>query len=404
MEQETPKCTGGLESAIAGVSYTTKGERHEQGRLNKFAHLTFWVGNAKQAAEWYILRFGFEPWYYRGLETQCRDVVSHVVKNNDVVFEFQSPLNPNNEVYATFAGRHGDAVKDIAFNCDDVPAIIKKAGERGAKIVSEPETISDEFGSVVVAKLQTYGDVTHTLIDRSNYPADKFLPGYHLASEQRNFVVDPMSQKFPSTGLCFVDHCVGNQPNLEMENVTKWYENSLLFHRFWSVDDKMMHTEFSALRSVVVTNYDETIKLPINEPAPGKRKSQIQEYCDYNDGAGVQHIAIRTFDIITTLRALRARGMKFLKPPSTYYKTLRKNLANSSIKVVEDLDAIEELDILIDFDENGYLLQIFTLPVQDRPTLFIEIIQRRNHQGFGAGNFKALFQSIEDEQRLRQNL
>jgi len=201
-----------------------------------------------------------------------------------------------------------------------------------------------------------------------------------------------------------VDHVVGNQPDLHMEDAAKWYESNLLFHRFWSVDDTQMHTEFSALRSVVMANYEETVKMPINEPAPGKKKSQIQEYVDYYGTAGVQHIAIRSFDIIASITNMRARGVEFLNIPDSYYNVLRKRLANSPVKVKEDIDAIQKLKILIDYDDNGYLLQIFTKPLQDRPTVFIEVIQRHNHQGFGAGNFKALFECIELDQATRGNL
>jgi len=296
------------------------------------------------------------------------------------------------------------SVQDIAFNCEDVDSLVAKAIEGGATVVQEPVTISDEFGSVRKAVIRTYGDVCHTLLDRSNFPADRHLPSYQPSKSQKNYNMDPVSSKLVGVGLEFVDHCVGNQPNKGMEPVTQWYEKALLFHRFWSVDDTMMHTEYSALASCVVANFDETIKLPINEPAPGKRKSQIQEFCDFNGGAGVQHIALRSHDIISTITALRARGMLFLKPPRTYYKQLRENLALSKCKIKEDLDRIEELDILIDYDDNGYLLQIFTLPLQDRPTFFIEVIQRAGHNGFGAGNFKALFTSIELEQQLRGNL
>jgi len=220
-----------------------------------------------------------------------------------------------------------------------------------------------------------------------------------------NFDLKPISlTNLPKVGLKFVDHCVGNQPNDSMESVTQWYEKSLLFHRFWSVDDKQIHTEYSSLRSIVVTNWDETIKMPINEPAPGKRKSQIQEYIDYYGGPGIQHIALNTDNIIESLQALRARGMEFLRTPDTYYDQLRTNLKSSKVKILEDLDVIQKLNILVDYDDSGYLLQIFTKPLQDRPTLFLEVIQRRNHNGFGAGNFKALFEAIELEQQLRGNL
>lgn len=225
------------------------------------------------------------------------------------------------------------------------------------------------------------------------------MPGFRLTNTK-----DPLSTLLPSPGLLFVDHVVGNQPNDSMIPACDWYEKMLDFHRFWSVDDKQMHSEFSALRSIVMTDWDESIKMPINEPAPGKRKSQIQEYVEYHGGAGVQHIALRTNDIIVTLRNLRARGLEFLSVPATYYEDVRKRLAKSQLKVDEDLTTLQELNILIDFDENGYLLQIFSKPVEDRPTLFFEVIQRHNHTGFGAGNFKALFEAIEREQELRGNL
>lgn len=208
----------------------------------------------------------------------------------------------------------------------------------------------------------------------------------------------------PPVGLQFVDHCVGNQPDDEMESATKWYEKVLQFHRFWSVDDSQIHTEYSALRSIVVTNYEETIKMPINEPAPGLRKSQIQEYVDYYGGAGIQHIALNTNDIITAVSNLSKRGLEFLSVPDTYYHKLKEEMAKCGTVVEEDFNKLRELKILIDYDENGYLLQIFTKPMQDRPTLFFEVIQRHNHNGFGAGNFKALFEAIEADQAERGNL
>jgi len=204
--------------------------------------------------------------------------------------------------------------------------------------------------------------------------------------------------------LDFVDHVVGNQPDLEMESASDWYLKSLMFHRFWSVDDSQIHTQYSALRSIVVTNYEETIKMPINEPATGLKKSQIQEYVDYYGGAGVQHIALNTSDIITAIRHLKQRGAQFLKVPASYYNALRENLKKSKIVVTEDMDVLQELSILVDYDENGYLLQLFSKPMQDRPTVFLEVIQRHNHQGFGAGNFKALFEAIELDQEARGNL
>ncbi|XP_059163200.1 4-hydroxyphenylpyruvate dioxygenase-like [Physella acuta] len=381
------------------TSYTDKGPKPEAGRFITFDHITFWVGNAKQAASHYCTRLGFEPFMYKGLETGSREVASHVVKQNKILFVFQSMLEPNKPAdMGHHLVRHGDGVKDVAFEVEDLDAIVKKAKSRGAVVVRDVWEESDQYGKVRMATVQTYGDTTHTLIDRSNYKGP-FLPGY-----KETTVTDPLSKLLPQCGLLHVDHIVGNQPDLQMNDAVDWYEKNLMFHRFWSVDDKQLSTEFSALRSIVVTNYEETIKMPINEPAPGKRKSQIQEYVDYYGGAGVQHIAMRSNNIIESITNLRARGQQFLEIPATYYKTLRENLKNAQIKVTEDLDELQKLHILIDFDENGYLLQIFTKNMQDRPTLFLEVIQRHNHQGFGAGNFKSLFEAIEADQNERGNL
>ncbi|RWS04895.1 4-hydroxyphenylpyruvate dioxygenase-like protein [Dinothrombium tinctorium] len=377
------------------TSYTNKGPKPENGRFLCFDHVTFWVGNAKQAASYYCVHFGFEPFAYRGLETGSREVVSHAVRQNKIIFVFESALTPGNQVMGNHLVTHGDGVKDIAFAVEDLDAIVAKAKDRGASIVKDVWEESDEHGKVRYAVVKTYGDTTHTLIERTHYKG-LFLPGF-----QKPFMALSVLSKLPEVGLNFLDHCVGNQPNNTMENVTRWYEDSLQFHRFWSVDDKQVHTKYSALRSIVVTNYDETIKMPINEPAEGLKKSQIQEYIDYYGGAGVQHIALNTSDII---KALRERGMEFLQTPHKYYEQLRHRLSSSKVKISEDLNELEKLSILIDFDDNGYLLQIFTKPLQDRPTVFLEVIQRHNHTGFGAGNFKALFEAIEYEQQLRGNL
>lgn len=383
------------------TSYTDKGAKPEVGRYLGFDHATFWVGNAKQAASFYTVRMGFEPLAYKGLETGERDVVAHAVRQNDVVFIFKSALNPGNKEIGEHLTKHGDGVKDVAFNVVDCRGIYKRAVERGAKSVREPWEEKDEHGTVVFARVQTYGDTTHTFLERTDYNGtDKnFLPGYKPADKN-----DPLLAKLPHVGLEVIDHCVGNQPDNEMENVASWYTNILAFHRFWSVDDKQMHTEYSALRSIVVTDYDEVIKMPINEPAPGKRKSQIQEYVDYYGGPGVQHIALRTPNVIEAVEAARERGLDFLTPPATYYDDLIERLKGSKVEIKESMDVIRKNCILVDFDDNGYLLQIFTKPCQDRPTLFIEFIQRCNHSGFGAGNFKALFEAIEKDQKARGNL
>uniref|UniRef100_A0A3Q3GBG6 4-hydroxyphenylpyruvate dioxygenase n=1 Tax=Labrus bergylta TaxID=56723 RepID=A0A3Q3GBG6_9LABR len=314
-------------------------------------------GNAKQAASFYCNKLGFEPLAYQGLETGSRDVVSHAVRQGKIIYVFSSALNPGNKEMGDHLVKHGDGVKDIAFTVQDCDFLVQKARERGAVIIKEPHTLEDKQGKVRLAVLQTYGDTTHTFVERTGYTG-LFLPGFNPP-----LFKDPLLSKLPSGKLDFIDHVVGNQPDDEMVPVVEWYQRNLLFHRFWSVDDKQLQTEFSALRSIVVANYEETVKMPINEPAMGKRKSQIQEYVEYYGGPGVQHIAMNTSDIITA-----------------------------------------ELKILVDFDDNGYLLQIFTKPVQDRPTVFLEVIQRHNHQGFGAGNFKSLFQAIEADQHARGNL
>jgi len=379
------------------TSYERKGEAPEL-RYKGFDHVHFWVSNAKQAAAWYVLRMGFEYLAYRGLETGSRDVATWVVKQNDIIFAFSSPLNPTKNELGERIAIRGDAVKDIAFAVDDVRKIYAKAIERGAKSVLAPTELKDEHGSVWIATIQTYGDTVHTFVERQNYKG-VFLPGYQPLTH-----TDPLSSLLPSPNVRYIDHIVGNQGDGEMEGVAKWYENVLDFHRFWSVDDKQIHTEYSSLRSIVVTDWDERIKMPINEPAEGKKKSQIQEYVEYHGGAGVQHIALETPDIIHTVTTMRKRGTEFLTVPRAYYDNLRKRLEKSPVQIKEDLNKIAELDILVDFDDKGYLLQIFTKPVEDRPTLFYEIIQRHNHNGFGAGNFKALFESIEREQALRGNL
>uniref|UniRef100_A0A8D2LM48 4-hydroxyphenylpyruvate dioxygenase n=1 Tax=Varanus komodoensis TaxID=61221 RepID=A0A8D2LM48_VARKO len=356
------------------TSYTDKGQKPDRGRFLHFHSLTFWVGNAKQAASFYCNKMGFEEYAYRGLETGSREVASHVVKQDKIIFVFSSALNPGNQEMGEHLVHHGDGVKDIAFEVEDCDSIVQKARERGAKVVKEPWIEEDKYGKVKFAVVQTYGDTTHTLIEKMDYKG-LFLPGF-----EPPLFRDPALKHLPPGKLNFIDHVVGNQPDQEMVPVAEWYQRNLMFHRFWSVDDKQLHTAFSALRSIVVANYEETIKMPINEPAMGKKKSQIQ------------------------ITNLKGRGMEFMSVPSTYYQKLRERLKSAKIKVKENIDILEDLKILVDFDEKGYLLQIFTKPVQDRPTVFLEVIQRHNHQGFGAGNFKSLFEAIETDQDARGNL
>ncbi|XP_021934058.1 4-hydroxyphenylpyruvate dioxygenase isoform X2 [Zootermopsis nevadensis] len=380
------------------TTYTNKGPKPDKGRFLHFDHLTFWVGNAKQAASYYCTRLGFEPMAYQGLETGSRKVSAHVVRQNQIVFVFTSAYEPDNDEIGRHLVRHGDGVKDVAFTVEDLDSIVERAKQHGAKIIKDIWEESDEGGTVRFARVQTYGDTTHTFVERSDYNG-LFLPGYKEPLQE-----DVLCKKLPPGRLDFVDHVVGNQPDQGMVPTADWYEKNLMFHRFWSVDDSQIHSHYSALRSIVMTNWEETIKIPINEPAPGKKKSQIEEYVDYYGGAGVQHIALNTQDIIGAIRNLRERGQEFLQVPDTYYEILRERLKADKVNLIEDLDVLQELKILVDYDENGYLLQIFTKNMQDRPTLFLEVIQRHNHNGFGAGNFKALFEAIEVEQFQRGNL
>ncbi|KAK9329892.1 Glyoxalase/Bleomycin resistance protein/Dihydroxybiphenyl dioxygenase [Lipomyces starkeyi] len=374
-----------------------------------YHHIKWYVGNAKQAASYYVTRMGFCPVAYKGLETGSRAIVSHVIANGRVTFEFVSVLKNKGkdreegiliqEINQHLAD-HGDAVKDVAFEVDDIYAVWNYISKHGAKLISPPTELSDEYGTVIIAKIATYGDTTHSLIQCAGYTG-AFLPGYSTTVYPST---DPVEVLLPSVNLVNIDHSVGNQDWNQMEDICEYYENALGFHRFWSVDDKDIFTEFSALKSIVMASPNDIIKMPINEPAIGKKKSQIEEFIEFYGGAGVQHIALRTQNIIETITNMKARGVEFISVPSTYYEQMRIRLSNSSIKITENFTTLEKLNILIDFDESGYLLQLFTKPLMDRPTAFIEIIQRNNFEGFGAGNFKSLFESIELEQAKRGNL
>ncbi|KAG5918252.1 hypothetical protein E4U42_006936 [Claviceps africana] len=382
-----------------------------------YDHVTWWVGNAKQAAAYYVHLFGFEHVAYRGLETGSRYFASYVVANRDVRFVFTSPLRsaahlPDGEAMTpedlqllrdmhAHLERHGDAVKDVAFAVDDVEGVYRKAVGEGAVAVQEPRVLLDDDrdGGVVTAVIRTYGDTTHTLVQRGRY-SGPFLPGFRAATNS------PATVRAPDVRLVRIDHCVGNQDWDGMVSACAFYERCLSFHRFWSVDDKQICTDFSALSSIVMASPNNLVKMPINEPAAGKKKSQIEEYVLFNAGPGVQHIALLTHDIIDAVTSLRARGVEFIAVPPSYYHTMRQRLKTErrSWALREDLDTLERLNILIDYDEGGYLLQLFTKPLMDRPTVFIEIIQRNDFDGFGAGNFKSLFEAIEREQAERGNL
>ncbi|MCK6622134.1 MAG: 4-hydroxyphenylpyruvate dioxygenase [Calditrichaceae bacterium] len=352
-------------------------------------HVLFIVGNARQAAHYYQTVFGFEPIAYSGLETGDREKAAYVLKQNKIRFVFVSPYKANSPLNVHLM-LHGDGVRDVAFWVDDARAAWEYTTSRGAISHLPPTTYEDKHGKVTLASIHTYGDTLHTFVERSRYEG-AFLPGY---------VPYQSKTKTCPVNLNFVDHFVGNQPEGEMVKIAEWYENVLGFHRFWTVDDKDISTEYSALRSIVVTNDNERIKMPINRPAAGLKKSQIQEYVEYYNGPGVQHIAMDTKDIVSTVGMLRENGVEFLETPETYYEVVADRVG----KIDENLAILREYGILIDRDEHGYLLQIFTKPVQDRPTLFYEIIQRKGCSGFGKGNFKALFESIEREQARRGNL
>ncbi|KAK7187073.1 hypothetical protein DPSP01_005869 [Paraphaeosphaeria sporulosa] len=378
-----------------------------------YHHVHWYVGNAKQAASFYVTRMGFERVAYRGLETGSRSVASHVVRNGHVTFVLTSPLRGLkqssrfseedakllHEIHE-HQERHGDAVKDVAFEVDNLDAIYSSAVSAGAESISAPHTLADSHGTVRLATIKTYGDTTHTLIEKPSSYTGVFLPGYAPAPS----VSDSLSKFLPPVLLSNIDHCVGNQDWDEMDNICDYYERVLGFHRFWSVDDKDICTEYSALKSVVMSSPNDVVKMPINEPAHGKKQSQIEEYVDFYGGPGVQHIALRTDNIIRDITNLKARGVEFIKVPETYYAAMRQRLKSKGMRLEEDFEVLQSLDILIDFDEGGYLLQLFTKHLMDRPTVFIEIIQRNNFDGFGAGNFKSLFEAIEREQELRGNL
>lgn len=400
------------------TSEYTNGAVSDLPNFRGYDHITWYVGNAKQAASYYTTRLGFYTIAYKGLETGSRYIASYVVASGDIRFVLTSPIKSYacieeddpisyedrqllKEIHEHLE-KHGDAVKDVAFEVDNVEGVYRQAVEQGAASVETPRRKSDEDGSVTTAVIRTYGDTTHTLISRDSYDG-VFLPGYKSIPGSK---VDPLQRLLPSVTLEQIDHCVGNQDWGAMEAACEYYEKCLSFHRFWSVDDSQISTEFSALNSIVMASPNNVVKMPINEPAPGKKKSQIEEYVDFYEGAGVQHIALRTNDIIAAVTNMRARGVEFINVPETYYNTMRQRLKTDkrSWKLQEDFDAIQRLNILIDFDEGGYLLQLFTKPLMDRPTVFIEIIQRNDFDGFGAGNFKSLFEAIEREQAERGNL
>ncbi len=352
-----------------------------------FDRMEFYVGNARQAAYFYNKCFGFDIVAYRGPETGSPDVSSYVLKQNDITFVLSAALTPDHPI-ADHVRRHGDGIKDIGFRASNVEAALQQAEQRGAKVVHAKASLEDDFGRVEKATIATYGDTTHTFINREGYQGI-FEPGFqafHLPAA--------------TAGLKRVDHIVGNVPKGKMTNWVQYYESVFGFYVLRHFDEKDISTQYSALVSKVMANRSGTVKLPINEPAEGLRKSQIQEYLDFYTSAGVQHMAIATDDILTTVRQLRENGVGLMTVPDSYYEEARVRVG----QIDEPIEELAKLGILVDRDESGYLLQIFTQPLQDRPTFFFEIIQRHGAEGFGKGNFKALFEAIERDQALRGNL
>ena len=361
--------------------------------LRKIDHVRFFVGNARQSAFFYRNAFGFDVVAYAGLETKVRHEAGYVLRQGEITFVLTSPLSkehPESQRLIT----HGDGVMDIALDVPNVTAAFEMAMSRGATPVSPPTARDDEFGVFETATIRAYGDTTHSFINRERYRG-VFAPGYKPIDPER---YDPVTEK--PVGLAAIDHIVGNVEEGKMNEWVEFYRKILGFKQLVSFDDKDISTEYSALMSKVVQNGTGRIKFPINEPAQGKRRSQIDEYLQYYGGPGVQHIALITGDIVKTVRAMRANDVSFLRVPKTYYDSLLDRVG----PIREDLSELAELGILVDKDDEGYMLQIFTKPVADRPTLFFEVIQRRGSKSFGKGNFKALFESIEREQALRGSL
>lgn len=353
-------------------------------------YVELYVGNAKQAAYYYMSAFGFQALAYAGPETGIKDKASYVVRQNKLTLMLTTPLRANNPI-ADHIYKHGDGVKVIALKVDNATDAHEQTVKRGANSYLEPVSLKDVDGAIVLSGIHTYGDTVHLFVERKNYNG-VFMPGYQAWSNPYFKPAD--------TGLLYVDHCVGNVDWNGMNKWVKFYEDVMGFKNILSFDDNDISTEYSALMSKVMSNGNGFVKFPINEPAEGKKKSQVEEYLEFYQGEGVQHVAMATNDIVKTITELRNRGVEFLKVPTSYYDDLIARVGH----IDEDLEPLKELGILVDRDDEGYLLQLFTKPVEDRPTLFFEIIQRKGAKSFGKGNFKALFEAIEREQGARGNL
>ncbi|PZC82108.1 hypothetical protein B5X24_HaOG211198 [Helicoverpa armigera] len=364
-----------------------KNQKRAEGKVLNFDHLVFWVANAKTASTYFITRLGFKPLAIREA-TESRPVQSYAVRSNQITIIFESPTTSGNEISKDITA-HGDFVKDVAFEVQDLDELVRRAREGGAEIVKGVTEEKDKHGAVRYAVLKTYGDNTHTLIDRSKYKGT-LLPGYEPVAD------DVLNKSLPATNLMFIDHVEGNMADGTLEDSVAWYEKNLNMHRFWCVDYKHDLVPYSCINSASVINRDENVLLSMNEAAKGLRPtSKATEFVKALGASGVEHIALYTDDIVATMRNLKARGADILSWPPTYYDLIREKLKHSSVKVNESIEALQEQNILIDFDERGYMLQAFTKHLQARPTVFIEILQRRNHRGFGAMNYKWVFEAFE---------
>lgn len=352
-------------------------------------YVEFYVGNAKQAAHFYKTAFGFQSLAYAGPETGIKDRASYAVRQNKLTLVLTTPLRSGNSM-ADHIYKHGDGIKVLALRVNDARSAWQETTRRGGVSCLEPQQLKDEHGEVVISGINAYGDTIHLFVERKNYDGP-FMPGYREWKSDYN----P-----PSTGLLYVDHCVGNVGWNQMNKWVKFYEDVMGFRNILSFDDNDISTEYSALMSKVMSAGNGFVKFPINEPAEGKKKSQVEEYLEFYDGEGCQHVAMATNNIVETVSDLQQRGVEFLKVPTTYYDDLQDRVG----KIDEDIESLKNLGILVDRDDEGYLLQIFSKPVEDRPTLFFEIIQRKGAKSFGKGNFKALFEAIEREQEARGNL
>ena len=352
-------------------------------------YVEFYVGNAKQAAHFYKTAFGFKSLAYAGPETGIKDKVSYAIRQNKLTFVLTTPLRANNAI-ADHIYKHGDGVKVLALKVEDARSAFEETTKRGGKSYLEPVVLNDEAGEVVLSGIHTYGNTVHVFVERKNYKG-VFMPGFKEWKSDYNPT---------ETGLLYVDHCVGNVGWNQMNPWVKFYEEVMGFKNILSFDDNDISTEYSALMSKVMSNGNGYVKFPINEPAEGKKKSQVEEYLDFYDGEGCQHVALATSDIVKTVTELKNRGVEFLRVPNSYYDDLIDRVGH----IEEDMEPLKELGILVDRDDEGYLLQLFSKPVEDRPTLFFEIIQRKGAKSFGKGNFKALFEALEREQEARGNL